>query len=173
MTTSSDPNARPGRSTPGTDDADPDARGGSLGRLARASAGVATVAGVGGALYMLGAFGPVTCATSTSSTGEGTTTTTHACTAGIDYVFGAGGNAPVLFFWSVALLALVGIGAASAWTNRIAVTWTTAVLCGVVTVIGVFSIGWFFLVPTVALLTAAVARTVAARRRPAERTTDA
>ncbi|MFC6954624.1 hypothetical protein [Halorubellus litoreus] len=163
MTAPSNHDAQADRSTRHDDGEGSDSKRGSLARLARASAGVAAVAGVGGALYMLGAFGPVSCWTSRTSTSAGTTTVSQGCTAGIDYLFGAGGNAPVLFFWSVALLALVGVGATSAWTGRIGVTWAATVLCGIVTVIGVFSIGWFFLVPTVALLTAALARTVAAR----------
>ncbi|WP_227133128.1 hypothetical protein [Halorubellus salinus] len=173
MTASSSHDPAADRSTGRDDGREGDSARGPLDRLARASAGGATVAGVGGALYMLGAFGPVSCWRSTSSTSDGTTTVTRGCTAGIDYLFGAGGNAPVLFFWSVALLALVAVGAASAWTGRIGVTWATTVLCGVVTVIGVFSIGWFFLVPTLALLTAALARTVAARRRDADAPADA
>ena len=163
MTASSIRDPQADRST-GRDDGDgSDSTRGSLARLARASGAVAAVAGVGGALYMLGAFGPVSCWRSTSASSDGTTTVDRGCTAGVDYLFGAGGNAPVLFFWSVALLALVGVGAASAWTGRSAATWVTAVLCGGVTVVGVFSIGWFFLVPSVALLTAALALTVAAR----------
>lgn len=89
---------------------------------------------------------------------------TRSCTAGIDYLYGVGGNAPVLFGWAMVLLVLAGVGSASAWTGHQRVTWLTAIACGVVTVLGVFSIGWFFLVPAIALLTAAVARTTAAVR---------
>ena len=75
----------------------------SLRRLARGAAGLAGLTGAYGVLSMLGAFGPVSCWTSSSTTesssGETPTETTHGCEAGIDYLFGStGGNAPVLFF---------------------------------------------------------------------------
>jgi hypothetical protein len=136
----------------------------SLGVLARGGAVVAGGTGGLGALSMLGAFGPVSCSTSRSTTSDGVTTVSRECNAGIDYLFGAGGNAPVLFFWSIVLLALVGAGAAAAWTGRVRLTAVATALCAAVTVVGVFSIGWYFLLPTIALLTATVALLVEGRR---------
>jgi NADH dehydrogenase len=141
-----------------------DAPSAGLRSVARGSAAIGAFAGVAGSLFMLGAFGPVSCSTSRSTIGDGVTTVSRNCNAGIDYLFGAGGNAPVLFFWSIALLALVALGTASAWTNRVALTWLATALGAVVTIVGVFSIGWTFLVPTIAFLAASVALTVSARR---------
>ncbi|MFB6080192.1 MAG: hypothetical protein ABEJ81_04260 [Haloferacaceae archaeon] len=143
-------------------------------RIAR---GAATVAGLVGAyhvLYLMGAFGPVSCwtgyAVSGSATSNGTETTTtptvtHGCTSGIDALLGTdGGNAGVLFFWAVALLVLVALGWYGAWTARRRVTWVTVVAGAAVTVAGAFSVGWYFLVPTLCLLVAAVALSVDAGR---------
>ncbi|NHN43146.1 hypothetical protein G9C85_16125 [Halorubellus sp. JP-L1] len=152
----------------GSSDGTPPGDDGPLRTLARVAAAVAALAGVVGSLFMLGAFGPVSCSTSRATTGDGVVTTTRECNAGIDYLFGAGGNAPVLFFWAMVLLALVALGSASAWTGRVALTWVATVVGAVVTIIGVFSIGWMFLVPTLALLTAAIATTVDEYRRPRE-----
>ena len=150
----------------------------SLERLARAAAALAGLVGVYNALYLLGAFGPVSCWTgysgggSASESGAATTTeptVTRGCESGIDALLGAGGppgggNAGVLFSWAVVLLALVALGWYGAWTGRRRVVWVTAVAGGAVTVVGVFSIGWYFLLPTLLLSVAAALLSVAARR---------
>jgi len=68
-----------------------------------------------------------------------------------------GRNAPVLFFWAVVLLALTGVGVFSVWTDRRLLAWATACLGGVITIIGLFSIGGQFLFPTLFLFAAAIA----------------
>lgn len=150
----------------------------SLRRLARGSGVLAFLAGGWGVLYMLGAFGPVSCWTSRSATGAtaaggateaSTTEVTRHCESGIDYLLGAGGgNAPVLFAWSAVLLVLVTVGVGAVWTDRRYVTWATVLVGAAITVIGVFSIGWYFLLPTVFLLVAAVALSWNARRDSGE-----
>ena len=149
----------------------------SLRSVARIAAVLAELTGAYGFLHMMGAFGPVSCVTSSrsgsgestgTSGGEATTTVgevTRECEAGIDYLLGsAGGNAPVLFFWAVVLAGLVAVGGIAAWTGRRHVAWASALLGVVVSVIGVMSIGWYFLLPTLCLLVAAAALTVDARR---------
>lgn len=136
----------------------------SLRGLARGAAGLAGVTGGAGFLHLMGAFGPVSCWTGRSQTGDGEVTVTRGCSAGIDYLFGSGGNAPVLFFWAVALLVLVAVGGVAAWTGHRRVTWVTVVVGVVVSVIGAMSIGWYFVLPTLSLLTAATALSVETRR---------
>lgn len=146
-----------------------------LQRVARSAAGLASLTGVYGCLALMGAFGPVSCWTSRSGSGstsssDGVTTrestVTRGCEAGIDYLFGStGSNAPVLFFWAVVLLGLVVLGGAAAWTGHRYGTWVTAVVGGIISIIGVMSIGWYFMLPTVFLLAAAIALTVTARRK--------
>jgi hypothetical protein len=147
----------------------------TLQRLAR---GAATLAGLVGAyhfLYLMGAFGPVSCwrsysaSGSASSNGTVTTTTptvTRGCTSGIDALLGGsqGGNAGVLFSWATVLAVLVLVGGYGAWTGRRLLTWGTVVAGAAITVVGAFSIGWFFLLPTLFLFVAATARSVDARR---------
>lgn len=90
--------------------------------------------------------------------------TTRSCGSGIDYLLGsATGNAPVLFFWAVVLLALVTLGGAAAWTGHRYVTWGTTVVGIGISVLGVMSIGWYFLPPTLFLLVAAMALSIGAR----------
>lgn len=110
----------------------------------------------------MGAFGPVSCWTSGGSNIEGTT---RSCESGIDYLLGSStGNAPVLFFWAVVLLALVTLGGAAAWTGHRYVTWATTVVGIGISILGVMSIGWYFLPPTLFLLVAAIALSIDARR---------
>ena len=149
----------------------------TLRRLARGSAVLSALAGGYGVLHMMGAFGPVSCWRSYSSSGSassnGTVTTTtptvtRGCESGIDALLGpggflGGGNAGVLFSWSLVLLALVAVGGYGAWTGRRYVTWAAVVAGAAITVVGVFSIGWFFLLPTVFLLVAAAALSAEAR----------
>lgn len=149
----------------------------TLRRLARGAAVLAGLVGVYNFLYLMGAFGPVSCWRSYSggepATSNDTDTTsptmTRECESGIDALLGGGGqpgggNAEVLLFWALVLLVLVALGVYSAWVGRRHITWAT-VLAGVaITIIGVFSIGWFFLLPTLFLLTAAVALSVKAHR---------
>ena len=147
-----------------------------LDRLARGSAALAGLVGGYHVLALMGAFGPVSCWESQSAggtatrNGSETTTTpvvTRGCESGIDAVLGGGppggGNAEVLFAWALVLLALVAVGGGAAWTGRRRTTWGVVVAGASVSVVGVFSIGWYFLVPTLLLLVAATARSVEAR----------
>jgi hypothetical protein len=146
----------------------------SLRLLARGATVVAGLAGTYGVLHLLGAFGPVTCWESrsvggtTSANGTETTATptvTRGCESGIDVLLGAGGgNAATLFAWAAVLALLVAVGCWAAWTDRRPLAWASVVVGAAVTVVGVFSVGWFFLGPTLALFVAATARSVAARR---------
>lgn len=136
----------------------------SLRGVARGAAGLAGATGAAGFLHLMGAFGPVTCWTGRSQTGDGEVTVTRGCSAGIDYLFGSGGNAPVLFFWAVVLLVLVALGTAAAWTGRRRITWVTVAFGVVISVIGMMSIGWYFVLPTLCLSAAATALSVDARR---------
>lgn len=142
----------------------------SLQRLAR---GAATLAGLVGAynfLSLMGAFGPVSCWTGYSVSGtassNGTETTamptvTRGCTSGIDALLGTGGgNAGVLFSWAVVLLALVALGGYGTWTDRRSLVWGAVVAGAAITVVGAFSVGWYFLPPTILLSVAAVALSV-------------
>lgn len=131
-------------------------------RVARIAAGLATVAGTYGVLSLMGAFGPVSCLTSGGSTIDGTTRT---CVSGVDYLIGSTtGNAPVLFFWAVVLLALVALGGVTAWTGRRYITWATTVVGTVISILGVMSIGWYFMLPTLFLLVAALALSISSWR---------
>ncbi len=142
-------------------------------RVARGTSALSVLLGVFGFLTLMGAFGPMSCWTSESSSGaasssggaSGTThTVTHGCEAGIDYLWGStDGNAPVLFFWALVLLGLVVIGAIAVWTGHRYVTTAVGVVGAGVTVLGVFSIGWLFALPTLCLLVAAAALTADAR----------
>ncbi|MFC6988376.1 hypothetical protein ACFQJD_06045 [Haloplanus sp. GCM10025708] len=150
----------------------------TLRRLARVAATLAAFAGIHHVLYLLGAFGPVSCweAQSASGTasanGSATTTTptvTRGCESGIDFLLGSfgpagGGNAGVLFSWALVLSVLVALGVYGTWTERRYLVGTTVVAGAATTVVGVFSIGWFFLLPTLFLFVAATALTVEARR---------
>lgn len=150
----------------------------SLQRLARGAAALASLIGLYNFLYLMGAFGPVACwesysaGGSASSNGTETTTTptvTRGCESGIDALLGSGGsvgggNAQVLFSWAFVLLALVVIGGFGTWIERRYLTWATVVVGIVITIIGIFSIGWFFLLPTLFFLVAATALSVKARR---------
>ena len=153
----------------------------SLPRLRRFARGVAAVGALVGSynfLYLMGAFGPVSCWTSRSASGSassnGTVTTTaptvtRGCESGIDAVLGTGGppgggNAQVLFSWALVLLVVVGLGLVGTWIERRSVVWATAVAGAAITVVGVFSIGWYFLVPTLCFGAAAGALSVEARR---------
>lgn len=156
-----------------------DQQTGALDRLARGSVIVAAGIGIYHTLHLMGAFGPVSCWTSYSRSGTAsqngtevttTPTVTRGCESGIDFLLSGGGppgggNASILFSWALVLALLVAIGGYSAWTNHRWITWGTVALGASITVVGVFSIGWFFLLPTLFLAVAATARTVAARRQ--------
>jgi hypothetical protein len=146
----------------------------SLLGVARGAGVLAWLSGGYGFLFMLGAFGPVSCWTTQTATesasGESTTVVTRGCEAEIDYLFGsAGGNAPVLFGWAMVLIGLVAFGGAAAWLGYRHLIWATAVIGTSISVLGVLSIGWFFMPPTLFLLIAATALTVKARRASTER----
>lgn len=149
----------------------------SLQRGARLSGALALLTGAYGFLSMMGAFGPVSCWTSQSSSGSasanGTETTTtpvvtHGCESGIDFLFGTGGppgggNASVLFSWAVVLLLVVSVAAFGVWTDRRRVVWGMGVIGALVSIIGIWSIGWYFMLPTLFTLVAAGLLTVDAR----------
>ena len=146
----------------------------TLSRTARIAAGLAGLSGAAGFLRLMGAFGPVSCWTSVSAGGTATsaggpasteTTVARGCEAGIDYLLGGGGgNAGVFFFWAVVLLVLVTVGGVAAWTGHRYVTSMAAGVGVVVSILGLWSIGWYFMLPTVFLIAAAIALTVDARR---------
>ncbi len=146
----------------------------SLRNIAHSAAALAGLTGAIGFMALMGVFGLVSCWTSQSgsgeatSSGEVTTTTsevTRGCGAGIDYLLSsAGGNAPVLFFWAVVLIGLVALGASAAWTGHRRITWVTALVGAVISVIGLMSIGWYFILPTLFLLAAALSLTIDAHR---------
>lgn len=133
-------------------------------RAARASASVAGAIGAVEFLSLMGAFGPVSCWRSqteggTASAGGASSSTgievSTGCNAGIDYLLsGAGGNAPVLFAWSVVLLAMVSVGVFGVWTGRRGLLWTAVAVGIVVSIIGIMSIGMYFAIPTLFLLAA-------------------
>ncbi|MFB6123844.1 MAG: hypothetical protein ABEJ78_10350 [Haloferacaceae archaeon] len=96
----------------------------TLRRLARAVATLAAFAGTHHVLYLLGAFGPVSCWEAQSASGTAadngsattaTPTVTRGCESGIGVLLGpsgpaGGGNAGVLFSWALVLAALVALG---------------------------------------------------------------
>lgn len=136
----------------------------ALHRIARSAAGLASLTGLFGVLTLLGAFGPVSCWTSGSGSGT-EDTVSRGCVAGIDYLLETTtGNAPVLFFWATVLLALTTLGGVAVWTGHRYTTWLIAAAGGVFSIIGLTSIGWYFLLPTLCLAVAATALTVNARR---------
>lgn len=154
--------------------------GRSLRTVARIAAGLAGLTGAHGVLALLGAFGPAACINESASgegvDSEGTTDgaaggadastsgeVADGCVSGIDYVLGgAGGNAPEVFAWPLVLLGLVTVGGVAAWTGRRRATWAAAVAGAVVSIAGFLSIGWYFALPSLFLLVAAAALTVAA-----------
>lgn len=140
--------------------------------VARGASALAGLFGAFGFLTLMGAFGPMSCWTSESSSSSATDgggsvathTVTHGCEAGIAYLWGStDGNAPVLFFWAFVLLALVVVGGLAVWTGHRYVTAATGVVGAVVSVLGLFSIGWLFFFPTLCLLVAAAALTADTR----------
>lgn len=153
----------------------------TLRRVARAGAVLASLVGAYHVLFLLGAFGPVSCWRSSSASGSasrnGTVTATEptvssGCVSGVDVLLGgggppSGGNAQALFSWALVLLVLVALGSYSTWTERRYVTWGTVLAGATITVIGMFSIGWFFLLPTLFLLVAVIALTTEAHRSEA------
>ncbi|WP_311171021.1 hypothetical protein [Halobellus ordinarius] len=155
-----------------------DTAGPFLRRVRYGATALAVLVGTYNVLELMGAFGPVSCWVSYSSSGSasqnGTATTTtptvtRGCESGIDVLLGAGGpagggNAQTLFFWAVVLLALVSIGGYAGVTARPWVAWATVAVGAVVTVVGVFSIGWYFFLPTVFFAVTATALSFEARR---------
>lgn len=126
--------------------------------VVRGAVTFACLSGAFGSLFLLGAFGPVSCWTGESGSSTGPTVTTHGCEAGIDYRYGStGGNVGVLFFWAAALLALVAFGAIAAWTGHRRLMGATSAVGAAVSILGLLSIGWAFVLPTLSLAVAAVA----------------
>ncbi|SEP27268.1 hypothetical protein SAMN04487948_13026 [Halogranum amylolyticum] len=62
------------------------------------------------------------------------------------------------------LIGLVAFGGAAAWLGYRHLTWASAAVGTIISIIGVMSIGWYFMFPTLCLLIAAIALTVKARR---------
>lgn len=136
-----------------------------LRRTAIGTAVLAFLSGLYGFLTLMGAFGPVSCWTGQSQSSSGPVVTTHGCEAGIDYLYGSTtGNAPILFFWAIVLLGLVVIGGVATWTGHRRVTWATAAVGIGISILGLLSIGWAFIGPTLLLLIAAAAMTSARRQ---------
>jgi len=136
-----------------------------LHRTAIGTAVLAFLTGLYGFLKLMGAFGPVSCWTGQSQSSAGSVVTTHGCEAGVDYLYGStAGNAPVLFFWAVVLLGLVAIGVVATWTGHRWITWATVVVGITISLLGLLSIGWAFMGPTLFLLISAAAMTVARRQ---------
>lgn len=71
----------------------------------------------------------------------------------------------MLFFWAVVLLALVALGGVAAWTGHRYVTAASAGVGLIISLIGIMSIGWYFMLPTLFLLIAAIVLSIKARRR--------
>lgn len=143
-------------------------------RIAKITTGLTGLSGTVGVLSLMGAFGPVSCWKSVSETdtaGDTTTTTViRGCESGIDYLLGTTtGNAPVLFFWAIALLVLTLVGTTAGWTGHRYTTWVTAAIGGVVSIIGLMSIGWYFVLPTLCLVITGTALTLDARRADSNR----
>ncbi|WP_143085754.1 hypothetical protein [Halogranum rubrum] len=62
------------------------------------------------------------------------------------------------------LIGLVAFGGAAAWLGYRHIIWATVAIGTSISILGMLSIGWFFVLPTLCLLIAAVALTVQARR---------
>lgn len=136
----------------------------TLRNVARGSGIVAALAGALGVLHVFGAFGPVSCWTGRSASSDGTVTVTRGCEAGIDYLLGTGGgNAGTLFAWGIVLAVVVSVGVAAVYRGQRGVVWAAGLASAVISVIGIFSIGWYFVIPALALLVSATALTLAAR----------
>ena len=141
----------------------------SLRGVAHGAGLLACLSGGYGFLFMLGAFGPVSCWTTQTATesasGESTAVVTRGREAVIDDLFGRpSGHAPGLCGLALVLIGLVAVGGAAAWLGYRHLTWATAVIGTSISILGVLSIGWFFMFPTLCLLIAAIALTVEARR---------
>lgn len=135
----------------------------TLRRAGTATGLLGTLAGLFGTLSMLGAFGPVSRWTARSSDG----TVRTGSESGIDYLLGStGGNAPVLFFWSMVLLALSVLAAYAVLTERRRLVAALALVASAITVIGLMSLGWYFAVPALSLVVAAMLFSADARRDP-------
>lgn len=119
-------------------------------------------AGFVASLAMLGAFGPMSTATTVAS--DGTVTTRSE--AGIDYLAGdTAGNAPVLFFWGAtaalaAILVMYGIR-----TRNLPLLWALATGLSLLAVLGVWSIGWLVAPFAAFTLLSAIFFTLGRRRR--------
>lgn len=152
---------------------------GPLRRTALTSGALAVISGLYGVLSLMGAFGPVSCwerqsvsgsASQNGSTGPTTTEVSRGCKAGIDFPLGSagppgGGNAAVLFGWAMVLLGVVALGSFAVASGRHRLTWVAGGVGAVVSVLGIWSVGWYFMLPAFFLLVAAGAQHVRAQRQ--------
>lgn len=110
-------------------------------RTGRVTGGFATLLGVAASLYLL--FGPIGRYTSTRVHTDGSRSSESGTTSGIDYLYGAEHADPALFFWALALLAVVLVGGYGVYSANRVVVWAVAIPLVVFTILSIASIGLF------------------------------
>jgi len=76
--------------------------------------------------------------------------------SGIDYLLGAQGADPALFFWSLFLLGVALVGGYGAWTATRWLVWVTALALLALSVLAIASIGLFVAPAALLFLLAAI-----------------